>query len=382
MKWIDEELGAVPPELRRALRPRVRGAGAVVTIDGRVLLNFTANNYLSLVHHPEVVAGGEEALRDDGAGAGSARLITGTTPRVAALEEELAAWKGTPRALVTPTGFAAALAVLTALAGDEDGIALEKGAHACLVSGARLSGARLGVWRREDPGSLPYVLERLRGRGARRLFVVLDGVHSMDGDIADLPDVVGAARAMGAMTVIDDAHATGVLGADGAGTLRHYAIPPAEDIVQLGTLSKALGSQGGFIAATGGAVDLVLQRGGAFIYTTGIAPACVGAALAAVRLVRRDPSRVARLKDRAFALRDALGLPSSPSPILPIVVGDAARAVAAARAVEEAGALVQAIRPPTVPPGTARLRLGLQVDHDLRLEEHPPWLEALRALAR
>ncbi len=381
MNWMEEELAAIPGDLRRALRPRVHGAAPHVEENGRRLINFTSNNYLSLVHHPEVIEGATVALREDGAGAGSARLITGTSPRVVTLEEELAAWKGTSRALVTPTGFAAALATLTALAGPEDGIALEKGAHACLVSGARLSGAKLAVWRREDPGGLAYVLERLRGRSCRRLFVVLDGVHSMDGDIADLPAILADARAVEAMIVLDDAHATGVLGADGAGTLRHHGLSPATDIVQVGTLSKALASQGGFIAATSEVIDLVLQRGGAFIYTTGIAPACVGAALAAVRLIRREPERVTRLRDRSFALRDALGLAPVASPILPLILGDPDRALAAGRELLAAGALAQAIRPPTVPTGTARLRLSVQADHVLELATNPGWLGVLKSFA-
>lgn len=378
---MQEELAAIPEDLRRTLRSRARGAAPYVEEDGRRLVNFTSNNYLSLAHHPEVVEGAMAALREDGAGAGSARLITGTSPRVVVLEEELADWKGTSRALVTPTGFAAALAVLTALVGPEDGIALEKGAHACLVSGARLSGAKIAVWRRGDPGGLDYVLGRLRGRSCRRIFVVLDGVHSMDGDIADLPAILAVARAAGAMTVLDDAHATGVLGADGAGTLRHHGLAPAPDIVQVGTLSKALASQGGFLAATSEVIDLVLQRGGAFIYTTAIAPACVGAALASVRLIRRDPARVTHLRDRSFALRDALGLAPVASPILPIILGNPERALACARELLAAGALAQAIRPPTVPAGTARLRLSVQADHVLDLAANPAWLGVLRATA-
>jgi 8-amino-7-oxononanoate synthase len=372
-----EELDRVPPELRRRIVPQIRGGDPVIDRDGSRLINFTANNYLSLASHPEVTEAAARAAREDGAGAGSSRLITGTFPRLLKLEEELARLKGTERALVTTSGFTASLAGLTALAGQNDGIALERGAHASLVSGARLSGASLAVFRRDDPASLETALRRLR-RAARRLLVVIDGVHSMDGDIAPLPLIMRVLEAYEAVLFIDDAHATGVIGRGGAGTLSHFGILPADRIVQMGTLSKALGSQGGFIAASAPVIESIVQRAGAFVYTTALNPPAVGAALASVEILEREPQRLERLRANALSLRRALNLEESPSPILPLILGESGAAVEASRALESAGALALAIRPPTVPRGTARLRISVQADHELNLESDPDWMVCLR----
>lgn len=360
-----------------------RGAAPYLEIDGRRLINFTSNNYLSLANHAAVIEGAVSAARDDGAGAGASRLITGTSPRIVELEQELAEWKGTARALVTTSGYIAALTALTALLEREDGVAVEKGAHACLVSGARLSGARLAVFRRHDPGSLDAALQKLRQRGARRLLVVCDGVHSMDGDIVPLPLLLESARRHDAMLLVDDAHATGVLGPDGAGTLSHFGISPAPDIIQMGTLSKALGSQGGYLAGSSELVDWLVQKSGPFIYTTGLAPVAVGASLAAIRVVRREPERLERLRANTLNLRSLLGLAESPSPILPMIVGEPAAALAAARTLEASGALALAIRPPTVPQGTARVRISVQADHELSdlRSNAPEWLTTLRSMS-
>lgn len=335
---------------RRAIVECTRGSDPY--IDGRI--NFTSNNYLSLARHPHVIARAREALMEDGAGAGSSRLITGTFPRVARLEERIAAWKGTERALVTTSGFAAALSIIPTLVGRGDGIALERRAHASLVAGARLSGASISVWR--DAAGLERALRRIR-RCPRKL-VILDGVHSMDGDIAPLPEILPIVDHRGAMTVIDDAHAGGVLGPGGAGTLAHFGIAARGDIIQMGTLSKALGSQGGFIAASNSLIDEIIQRGAAFIYTTGIAPACVGAALGALEIIEREPERLERLR-RNF---EALG---GTTPIIPVIVGASSRALECARELRAKNILVSAIRPPTVPRGTARIRLSIQADHEI-----------------
>jgi 8-amino-7-oxononanoate synthase len=381
VKEIRDELDQVPPELRRRMVPQIRGGDPIIERDGRILINFTANNYLSLATHPEIIEAAARAAREDGAGAGSSRLITGTSPRLARLEEELARLKETERAIVTTSGFTAALAGITALVGQNDGVALERGAHASLVSGARLSGAALAVFRRDDPASLETALRRLR-REARRVLVIIDGIHSMDGDIAPLPLMMRVIEAYEAILFVDDAHATGVIGQGGAGTLSHFGIKPAERVIQMGTLSKALGSQGGFLAAAGSVIDAVIQRAGAFIYTTGLNPPAVGAALAAVELLEKDPPRLERLRANSLSLRQALGMDAAPSPILPLILRESAAAVEASREVESAGALALAIRPPTVPRDTARLRISVQADHDLKLESDPEWLVCLKRYCR
>lgn len=367
MKWMKDALAAIPPEMRRSLRITPRGAEPMIERDGRRLVNLASNNYLSLATHPEVIEAAIRAAREDGGGSGSSRLILGTSPRVVELEEALAALKGAPRALVTPSGFAAALAAIPLLAGKGDGIALEKGCHASLVAGARLSGASIAVFRRGDFPTLDRALARLRPR-SRRLLVVIDGIHSMDGDIAPLPQILPAIERNEAMLLVDDAHATGVLGDDGSGTFRHFGLRPKDYVVQMGTLSKALGSQGGFLAGSRAFVDLMVQSAPGFIYTTGINPAAVGAALGALAVMRREPARIARLARNALALREAADTEVLPSPIVPVILGEPEAALEASRALERVGAFAPAIRPPTVPRGTSRLRLSVQADHGMRLE--------------
>lgn len=356
MKWIEEVLAVISPELRRSLVERDCGSDAC--IDG--IINFTSNNYLSLARHPHVVESAAVALREDGAGAGSSRLISGTSPRIASLEERLASWKRTPRALVTSSGYAAAIGAITSLVDDGDAIVLERGAHASLVAGSRLSRARISVFHRSDPESLRSALRRTK---ARRSLVVLDGVHSMDGDIAPLPDLLPIAREYGAMLLVDDAHATGVIGEGGRGTLAHFDIPHDDAIIQMGTLSKALGSQGGFIAASAEVVELMVQRAGSFIYTTGLNPAAVGAAHGAMDVIEREPDRMIRLMANARMID-----PKSETPIISIVMGNPADALEASRELLERGALVLPIRVPTVPRGTDRLRISVQVDHRIGVE--------------
>ncbi len=382
MKGIREELAAVPAELRRALRIVPHGAEAMIEKEGRRLVNLATNNYLSLATHPEVIEAAVRALREDGAGAGSSRLILGTSPRVAALEDSLAGLKGTSRALIFPSGFAAALGAIPALVGKGDGIALEKGCHASLVTGARLSGASISVFRRGERSTLEKALERLRKR-CRRILTVIDGIHSMDGDIAPLPEIIPLVARFESILLLDDAHATGVLGENGSGTLGHFRMSASENfIVQMGTLSKALGSQGGFIAASGPCIELMIQKSAAFIYTTGINPAAVGAAQGAIDVMKREPKRIARLARNAVMVRRAAGIEEIPSPIAPILTGTSERAMEASRELERAGAYAPAIRPPTVPRGTARLRLSLQADHRMHMEgaETTPELSFLTVL--
>ena len=334
----------------------------MIEIEGRWLVNLSSNNYPSLASEPRVIAAAAEALCADGAGAGASRLVSGTSPRLVALEERLARLKETPRALVMTSGFVAAQAAVTALCGRGDAVVVEKGAHASLVAAARLSGARLSVFRRRDPESLDRALTRDLARARRRL-VLLDGVHSMDGDIAPLPELLPIVECRDAFLLIDDAHATGVLGPRGEGTLAHFGIVPTARVIQMGTLSKALGGQGGFIAAAAEVIDLIVQKAPAFIYTTGLNPAAVGAALGALAVLEEEPERLARLRRNVAVVRKIVKFEGDPTPIVPLVIGGDEAALIAATAARAAGFFIPAIRPPTVPEGTARLRLSLQADH-------------------
>lgn len=367
MNWIKAELEAIPGDLRRALSRYEHGADATLVIDGRTILNFTSNNYLSLASHPQVVEAGCRALWDFGAGAGSSRLITGTSPLVISLEEETAALKGASAALVTTSGFAAALASIPVLADSADGIAIDHGAHASLVTAARLSEARLAVFRRQKAASLETAVANLRRHGVRRVLIIVDGLHSMDGDIAPLDEIVPIAENFDAMLLVDDAHATGVLGPRGEGTLAHFAIPVADRIIQIGNYAKAFGSQGGFVAASRSVIDLITQRSAAFIYTTGTAPVLAGIAREALRVLALEPVHLERLRENVIALRESIGGSAivDTTPVIPIIVGSSEDTLALSRDLFSRGALVSAIRPPTVPRGTARLRISVQAGHRL-----------------
>jgi 8-amino-7-oxononanoate synthase len=362
MTSLADELAAIPPGRRRVPRVMERGADPVIEIEGRRLVNLSSNNYLSLASDPRVIAAAEEALRADGAGAGASRLVSGTSPRLVALEKRLADLKAAPRALVTTSGFVAAQAAVAALAGRDDAVIVEKGAHASLVAAARLSGARLSVFRRRDPESLDRALGRDASRVRRRL-VLLDGIHSMDGDIAPLPALLPIVEGRAAFLLIDDAHATGVLGPRGEGTLAHFGLAPTGRIIQMGTLSKALGGQGGFIAADEEVIELIVQKAPAFIYTTGLNPAAVGAALGALAILEEEPERLTRLRRNIAVARAILKIAGDPTPIVPVVIGGDEAALAAAAEARAAGFFIPAIRPPTVPEGTARLRLSIQAGH-------------------
>lgn len=376
MKWIREQLAQRSESAQRIITPVPQGAAAYIDEDGKRYINFTTNNYLSLAMHPEVCAEAKRAIDGDGAGAGSSRLISGTSPRTVELERELARFKGSKDALVFSSGYAAALAAITTLADRDDGIVLERHAHASLVAGTRQSRAQSVVWRREtgEAGLEKAILHLRTKRNCRRVLVVADGIHSMDGDILRLPELLPVIQQQEAMLLIDDAHATGTIGKTGAGTMEYWNLEPGDTIVQMGTLSKALGSQGGFIAASTEVIELIRQTAAPFIYTTGPAPAAIGAAAGALRILLREPERLDRLKKNSLILREAAGLDPCPSPIVPLVVGADERALEWKDRFKKNGALVAAIRPPTVPRNTARLRFSVQADHRILVEgaDHSP----------
>jgi 8-amino-7-oxononanoate synthase len=335
----------------RSVRP-VDGRLPEVTLDGAPVVSFASNDYLGLAAHPEVIAAAHAALDRWGAGTGASRLVVGARPVHDELEHELADWKGTEAAVVLPTGYMANLAVLATLASTPDVLVIsDELNHASIVDGCRLSRGRVAVSRHADVDHVDSLLADHTGPAV----VVTDSVFSMDGDEAPLDELVGLCGRRGALLVVDEAHA--VLGPRLDMT---EAARCGAEVVRVGTLSKALGSLGGFVAASQAVRDLLVNAGRPFIFTTAGTPADAAAALAALRLVRGPVGE--QLCDRLRAHIEAVA-PGHPSPIVPIVLGDEAAAMAAAASLLELGLLVPAIRPPTVAPGTSRLRVALSAAH-------------------
>lgn len=355
-------------------RPLTRGAGGVpeLELEGRRLLNFCSNDYLGLAQDPRVTRAFVRAARHHGVGSGAAHLVTGHHREHAALEEALADWLGRERVLLFSTGYMANLGVLDALLEPGDLAAEDRLNHASLLDGARLSGARLRRYQHADAAHLG---RRLAGSYRRRL-VVTDGVFSMDGDLAPLPALVDACAAHDAWLMVDDAHGLGVSGPEGRGSAAGFSTEQVPILV--GTLGKAFGTYGAFVAGSQALIETLIQRARTYIYTTAPPPAVAAASHAALTIIRGDDElrpRLAALVQRFRAGVEALGLVATESatPIQPLLLGSAERALSASRALRERGLLVTAIRPPTVPAGTARLRVTLTAAHspeqvDLLLE--------------
>jgi 8-amino-7-oxononanoate synthase len=360
--WIDDQCTRVEAAGQwRAPRDLDLDAGATTglltdprTGATRAVVSFASNDYLGLSRHPAAVAAAGDALARWGTGAGSARLVVGARPVHRTLEAELAAWRGCEAAVLFPTGFAANLGVLTTFGAAGVHILSDELNHASIIDGARLARAEVTIYRHGDLGHLETLLAATTA-GGRRPLVVTDTVFSMDGDVAPLDGLVDACRRHRALLVLDEAHA--VLGPAGAG----LAGVDGLDVLRVGTLSKTLGSLGGFVAGTRRACDLLVNRARPYIFTTASTPADTAAALANLRVVRSAEGDALRARLRAHI--DRLK-PGHPSPVIPVVVGDERAAVAAAAALLDAGLLVPAIRPPTVAPGTSRLRIALSAAHD------------------
>ncbi len=367
--WLGELRAELAELERRSLRRAVltpqSGQRECIVIEGRELLNFTSNNYLGLACDPRVVEAAAAAARAWGASVSASRLLCGSTPLHERLERRLASLKGQERALLYSSGYLANLGVLTALAGPGDVIFSDALNHASIIDGCRLSGAATKVYRHGDP---EHLAELLAATPARRRLIVSETVFSMDGDIAPLPALVELARGHDAVLVLDEAHATGVLGPGGEGALARFSLAAAAGAVVVGTLSKALASAGGFVAASATVIDYLVNRSRPFIFNTALPPASVAAALAALDVVAAEPERRVRLGALAARLREGLaaaGHPpsSSGSPIVPLLLGSADAALTVERRLREGGVLARAIRPPTVPEGTARIRFNLTATH-------------------
>lgn len=350
------------------------GDATYVQVQGRVLRNFCGNDYLGLSSHPALIEAATACLRSCGVGAGASHLITGHSHEHHALEEELAAFTGRERALLFSSGYLANVGVLSALGTRGDLIAADRLCHASLLDGALLSGARLRRYAHADVQSAAAVLEQRdhsEDSGAtseRAALLVTDGVFSMDGDTAPLSGLTELAAARGATLVVDDAHGLGVVGARGRGTLESTGVQPHAVPVLIGTLGKAFGAFGAFVAGEAVLIEHLLQQVRTYIYTTALPPAIAAAARAALRVADAEAWRRERLRSHVQRWRAAcaaLGLPlaASHTPIQPLIVGDTRRALDISRALLAAGFWVAAIRPPTVPAGAARLRISFSASH-------------------
>jgi 8-amino-7-oxononanoate synthase len=359
--------------LRRALVDTTRMPGLWVLRDGRRLLSFCCNDYLSLSHHPAVKEAAIAALRRYGVGAGASRFVSGNHPLLGELEARLARLKETDAACVFGSGYLANLGIIPALIGPGDLVLIDELAHACLWAGARLTRAEIVPFRHADVRHADALLTELRRRH-RRVLIATDGVFSMDGDIAPLPGLAALAQRHDAWLMSDDAHGLGVVG---GGRGSNFVAPRKADVpLQMGTLSKALGAYGGYLCASAAVVDLIRNRARTVIYSTALPPAMVAAAIAALDIIERDPAYAALPLAKAKAFARLARLPEPASPIVPVLLGEAEAALKASRFLEDEGFLVVAIRPPTVPVGTARLRLTFTAQHP----DHE--VERLAALVR
>ena len=335
-----------------------------VELNGRKYLMMASNNYLGFTHNSDVIAGAQKAIETYGTGSGGARLTSGTNPLITELEEDLAFFKGTTKALVFNTGYMANVGTISGLMGPGDHILSDELNHASIIDGCRLSGADVHVYRHSDMKHLDELLADLPATGKR--LIVTDGVFSMDGDICHLPAIVNLAKEHGALVMVDDAHATGVIG-EGKGAAHHYGLSDDVDI-QLGTLSKALGSEGGYVCANEVIINTLINHSRSFIFSTALVPAAVGAAKVALQLLKKEPYHIAQLRDNVHDMskdleRHNIPVAHNAIPIFPIIVGSDEKALEVSEKLFEKGIILTAIRPPTVAQGQSRLRLTVTADH-------------------
>jgi 8-amino-7-oxononanoate synthase len=354
--------------LLRGLLPLESPAGARVVREGRELWNFASNDYLGLARHPQIEAAMIEGVRSHGAGAAASRLVCGTLAPHTMFEQALAEAKQSEAALLFSSGYATALGVVPAIVGKDGFVVLDKLCHACLIDAARLSGATLRVFPHNDPAKLARLLSAIRARHAKaRILVVTESVFSMDGDLCPLAAIVDLTEKYGALLLLDEAHGFGVLGGHGMGLAERENLQPRVTF-QMGTLSKAAGLSGGYLAASRGWIDLLVNRARSFIYSTAPPPALAHAATVALALIRSPAGSALRMK----LTDNLLLLGNPPTAIIPRLFGSNEAALAASAALADQGFMVPAIRFPTVPRGTARLRVSLSA-------AHPP--QAVEALA-
>lgn len=363
---VEHTLAAIAAQsLFRRRRIVASPQGVHLTADGRELVNFCSNDYLGLANHPEVIGAFKNAADRYGVGSGSAHLVCGHSMAHHALEEELAEFTGRERALLFSTGYMANLGAIAALTGRGDTVFEDRLNHASLIDGGLLSGARFKRYRHAGPEHLKSAMS---SAGGKKL-IVTDGVFSMDGDLAPLPALAELAQETGAWLLVDDAHGLGVLGERGGGVLEHFGLNQTDVPVLVGTLGKAFGTFGAFVAGSDALIELLIQKARTYIYTTALPPAVAEATRTSLRLAhaetwRRDKLKILTERFRHGAAQIGLKLMPSPSPIQPILIGGSRKATALSEALLAAGFLISAIRPPTVPQGSARLRVTLSAAHE------------------
>jgi 8-amino-7-oxononanoate synthase len=379
--WAEEEVAALARAgLLRSLEPLSSPQGPCVRIGQESLLNFSSNDYLGLASHPQVVAAARAALERWGMGSGASRLLVGDTDAHRALEARLRTFEDAEAVLLFNGGYSANVGLVPALVGRGDAVFSDALNHGSLVDGCRLSRARVEVYAHSDAGSLSALLA---STPARRKLVVTDSVFSMDGDVAPLAELLEVCRKAGAALLVDEAHATGVLGARGAGLCEALGLTRDVD-VRMGTLGKALGCFGAYVATNSPVVALLVNKARSFIFSTALPASVCAAAVAALDVLAAEPDLRARLWRNIHRFTEglrALGHPAHPSSaISPVVLGSPERAVAAAAFLRERGLLVKAIRPPTIPAGTSRLRFALSAAHSpAHLEQALAGLQDLKA---
>lgn len=351
--------------LYRELRTIEGEQDSSVVMDGRRVLMFSSNNYLGLANHPDLRKASIDAALCYGTGSGASRLISGNMEIHRALEKELALFKETERALLFSSGYHANLGVISALAGEGDLILSDELNHASIIDGCRLSRAEVKVYKHTDLNSLEGTLKE-SSRFRRRL-IITDSVFSMDGDIAPLPDIVDLGQRYSALVMVDDAHGTGVLGEKGKGAMEHFGLCGSVEI-QMGTLGKALGSFGAYIAGSEDLIDYLVNKARSLLYTTALPPSICGAALAALKILGERPHLIRRLRNNAAYFRRGMRdlgfpIPEGETPIIPLVIRDPSVTMEMARSLLDEGVYVQGIRPPTVPNRTSRLRITVMATH-------------------
>ncbi|HZC56694.1 MAG TPA: 8-amino-7-oxononanoate synthase [Xanthobacteraceae bacterium] len=366
MRSLDEFASEKLASLERAKLRRTplvtARAGIWAERDGRRLLSFSCNDYLNLSQHPNLIAAAITATQRYGMGAGASRLVTGNHPLYAELEERLARLKGTEAACVFGSGYLANTGIIPALVGPDDLIVIDELSHACIHAGAKLSGAEVYLYRHADAAHAQALLAEHRA-GKKHALIATDGVFSMDGDLAPLGELADIAKRFDAWLLSDDAHGLGVLGGGRGSAFANGSARSLDVPLQMGTLSKAVSAYGGYLCASGAVVDLMRTRARTFIYSTGLPPPVVAAAIAALDVIETEPDYAAEPLRKARLFTRALNLPEAQSAIVPVIVGTTEAALAASDLLRDEGFLVVAIRPPTVPVGTARLRFAFTAQH-------------------
>jgi len=366
MQSLKEELlNLKRQDLYRHLNTMNSAQASRTMVNGKECILLSSNNYLGLTEHPELKAAAKDAVDLWGTGSGGSRLITGNFRLHEELEETIACFKGTEAAIVFNTGYMANMGAITALTGREDIIFSDELNHSSIIDGCRLSQAKTMIYPHKNTGVLEELLQQ--NRGYHRKLIITDGVFSMDGDLAPLPRLVELAEKYNAWLIVDDAHATGVMGHRGAGTAEHFGLEGRIPI-QIGTLSKAIGSSGGFVAGSFDLIDYLRNKARSFIYSTALPPSVIAVALAAFKVLQHNPQIREKLHLNAQYLRSGLKeigftILTEESPVIPVLIGDANKAMQMAQQLLSQGVFAPGIRPPTVPPGMSRLRVAVMATH-------------------